>query len=258
VESRTSANRQNLHDIERRTGKQGIPLRILALVFAVCWAWLFIDAMTRPLAPFDLWGIQMIQSIDLPYLGAIIRPFDALTSSSGAMVTWFVLLAVFVATRHWLPALALCMLPLAGLVNNTIRDSVIIRERPYGHEEVLRTAGNIETSAFPSGHTLGAVLLYGLIIFLIRNYTNRRVRLTIQAGAVAMILIVGFARVWYGAHWPSDVLGAYAFGGLILIGIIALYQAIESHAARFTFLKPTVPATETENQHRRRQIQTRT
>jgi len=233
-------------------------LRILALVFALSWAWLFINAMTQPLAPFDLWGIQMIQSIDLPYLGAIIRPFDALTSSNGAMGTWFVLLVAFVATRRWLPALALCMLPLAGLVNNTIRDSVIVRERPYGHEEILRTAGNIETSAFPSGHTLGAVLLYGLIIYLTRNCTSRRARLAIQSSAVAMILIVGFARVWYGAHWPSDVLGAYALGGLMLVGIIALYQAIESHAARLTFFKTVVPAKRAASQQRRRQVQTRT
>jgi undecaprenyl-diphosphatase len=39
-----------------------------------------------------------------------------------------------------------------------------------------------------------------------------------------LILFVGASRVYLGQHWTSDVLGAYLLGGVILAGIVLLYQ----------------------------------
>ena len=42
-----------------------------------------------------------------------------------------------------------------------------------------------------------------------------------RASAGIVIVLTGFDRVWSGAHWPSDVLGAYALG----FGLLALLIA---------------------------------
>ena len=42
-----------------------------------------------------------------------------------------------------------------------------------------------------------------------------------------VLLTVGFGRLWYGAHWPTDVLGGYALGAMLLLPLFWAYRAVE-------------------------------
>jgi len=61
------------------------------------------------------------------------------------------------------------------------------------------------------------VLAGALIVLLLRRVHDPAWR---RVGLVACLLIpvvTGFARVYVGAHWPSDVLGGYLYGTLIVL-----------------------------------------
>jgi membrane-associated phospholipid phosphatase len=64
---------------------------------------------------------------------------------------------------------------------------------------------------FPSGHATAAAAFAGAVLYLSGALAPAPRRL-VRAGAIAGVILVGFARVMLRAHWPSDVLGGFALG----------------------------------------------
>jgi len=81
------------------------------------------------------------------------------------------------------------------------------------------------TYGFPSGHVYGDVLVYGAMAAAAAAYLHPRAVLPARAAAAAIIVLAGPARIVVGAHWPSDVLGAYLWGGCALCLALALASA---------------------------------
>jgi len=77
-------------------------------------------------------------------------------------------------------------------------------------------------SGYPSGHALGAALLYGAIAIVAPEVVpNRLLVRSIQAVAVVMIVLTSLSRVRLGVHWPTDIAG----GVLIGAGLLCLLRA---------------------------------
>ena len=75
--------------------------------------------------------------------------------------------------------------------------------------------------SFPSGHSQGAMVLWGWLAYELKDR---------RAYIVAAILIagVGFSRVYLGVHYPSDVLGGFFVGFLTML-IYAWLLKLEPH-----------------------------
>ena len=77
------------------------------------------------------------------------------------------------------------------------------------------------SGGFPSGHVYGDVLTYGALIVFAPAVAGRWSP-PIQAASAAVILLAGWARVYVGAHWPSDVIGGYLWGAVALAAVVAV------------------------------------
>jgi membrane-associated phospholipid phosphatase len=79
---------------------------------------------------------------------------------------------------------------------------------------------------FPSGHTMTTVVLIGSLAYILLRQTSCRWR---RAGIVSFVVVIalamGFSRIYVGAHWPSDVLGAYLWGTAFTSLAIIAYRS---------------------------------
>ncbi len=96
---------------------------------------------------------------------------------------------------------------------------------PRPTPDLVRVIERAPGLGFPSGHALGAVLLFGSFAVIAPALlpSGPAVRAA-RALALALILLTGLARVRTGAHWPSDVVGGFLWGSLLLFGLAAAYH----------------------------------
>jgi len=72
---------------------------------------------------------------------------------------------------------------------------------------------------YPSGHTYGAVLVYGAALIVIPlTLRSPAARWIVRIVCLAMMLVIPWSRMRLGVHWPSDVVGGFLFGW----GLLAL------------------------------------
>ena len=95
------------------------------------------------------------------------------------------------------------------------------------------TALTVESStAFPSGHALGATVAVLALITVLWPHLRPSARGPVIAVGTALILLVGLARVALNVHHPSDVLAGWALGYLFyLLCLVVLRPRVPDERA---------------------------
>jgi membrane-associated phospholipid phosphatase len=130
---------------------------------------------------------------------------------SGAMVSCiaaaFGIYFIWRRRFYWLAALVSSIY--GGMLLNRILKYAFQRPRPHFDDPLL----SLTSYSFPSGHTMTATVVYGVLAAYFFTATRDwRLRILIFFVASLLILLVGFSRIYLGAHYLSDVLGAMAEG----------------------------------------------
>jgi len=75
--------------------------------------------------------------------------------------------------------------------------------------------------SFPSGHSVLAMVMYGVIVYKTQDKLRSRwAKAVLMAGAFLMVVGIGVSRVYLGVHYPSDVAGGYFVGAVWLAAVI--------------------------------------
>jgi undecaprenyl-diphosphatase len=65
---------------------------------------------------------------------------------------------------------------------------------------------------------LRSVIVYGLIAFVINRLSpSGRVRMLAVGGAILIIVVMAFDRLYLNVHWESDVIGGLILGSIALL-----------------------------------------
>ena len=96
-----------------------------------------------------------------------------------------------------------------GMLLNVVLKNVFQRARPTFDHPLLTFSGY----SFPSGHTMAATMLYGTLAALaLARIRAWHWRVLVVVVATFLIMLVGFSRIYLGAHYLRDVLGAMVEG----------------------------------------------
>ena len=96
-----------------------------------------------------------------------------------------------------------------GLLTRALK-AIFERTRPLHDHGIVDYTG----WSFPSGHASGSLAVYTMLMYLIlRGREVRWWHVPLLAAAIALILVVGFSRVFLQVHYLSDVLAGYIVAG---------------------------------------------
>jgi undecaprenyl-diphosphatase len=130
--------------------------------------------------------------------------------SVGFVATASLCLAIVLAGRKaWSHLLALVLAVGGGSLLNILLKHFFHRHRPVLENPLL----TLSSYGFPSGHTMGSTLFYGLLAIFVAEWVGTwRWRVFTFGIATLAVALVGFSRIYLGAHYLTDVLGAIAVG----------------------------------------------
>lgn len=172
----------------------------------------------------DTQVVHWFQQFRHPLLNKIMLFFSFIGDT--IPVTVISILVMFILYRffHQRIELFLFSFVLIGSTSSTILlKSYYQRERPQLEMLVME-----EGFSFPSGHSMAALSLYGIVTFLLwRHVLNLSGRKILLLCSIIFILIIGVSRMYLGVHYPSDVVGAYLFSGFWLMFSIAIFQYVK-------------------------------
>jgi membrane-associated phospholipid phosphatase len=207
-----------------------------AIVFALSWiASEVYDAVSDDdgVAGVDRPLLDLALTLRSPGLDTAVTWFTDTAGTIGMPIIAVASMTILaVVRRSWTPVILVTAAGLGSLLMTIVGKGIIARNRP----PLADAVPPFEYSpSFPSGHTLNAVAVIGIITYLLLLRRHHRwSRALLIAGASAYALLVGLSRVFLGHHWFTDVLAGWLLGGAWLALVITahrLYLTVREHPA---------------------------
>lgn len=171
-----------------------------------------------------------VQGVDAPGTNPVVTFLNELGTMAGLLaVSSAVAATLLFAGRRRDALFALLPVAVAQLANVSLK---LLFSSPRPTTDLVAVTDPSGGFGFPSGHTMATVVVVGSLAFIVLRGVECRWRRALVIGSAALVALgMGFSRVYVGAHWPSDVLGAYLWGIAFTALMIIAYQASRPNAS---------------------------
>ena len=165
------------------------------------------------------WGIEVVLWCQ-QFSPVLDIPFKALTfMGDEAFYLLFVPLVYWSIDRRTGAGLFILLLFSAYL--NAVAKVIANQPRPFHYDPRVQPLGHAGGGGLPSGHTQNAVAIWG---YLAVKYGKS------IGWVIAVFLMIGIplSRIYLGVHFPTDLLGGYVLGTLVLVLFLRVAPRMET------------------------------
>lgn len=202
---------------------------MLCVAAALCFAWLAEEVLENEFGAAEDALLRWIATQHSPTNDAVMLFFTQAGGPVGVGCALALAGAALLFYGYRLYALGMALAGAGALVINYTLKNAFKRQRP----DLFPDPFNLTSYSFPSGHSLGAMIGFGMLAFVAGRLARHvAVKVAVWALAALVILLVGLSRLYFGVHFPTDVVGGYIAGGAWLVVCILLVDTAAWHTRR--------------------------
>lgn len=165
------------------------------------------------------WGVDVILAIQkfrTPFLDSL---FTLITSLGDGLFYFLILPYLFWCIDSRISAKLIIIFCLSFWVNAEFKN-LLDQPRPFNIDLSVKI-GDAGGPGLPSGHAQGSLVLWGyLALWMNKGY--------FYALSIIIICLIALSRIYLGLHFPTDILGGWALGLLILFIYSGIHKRVEA------------------------------
>lgn len=208
--------RQHRHD---RRWRRVAATTVLLLASLTAFAHLVEDYSTGD--PIVRWDVELARWLHEHSSSVLVSVFDVVTWAGNVVVLAAITasaLVILLRRRRVNEAALLAIVALGIEALNAGLKLVFQRPRPQ------LAFVHLDTYSFPSGHAAGSAAIYGALAYLAVRRLGGARRVLVLVAAPVLVALIGFSRLYLGAHYLSDVLTGFALGASWLFAWVLIGQ----------------------------------
>lgn len=171
------------------------------------------------------WFIQTFGEPKMQFGHGFLNDYMNALATYGDVLT-FVVMSIVIAIillfkRYYVLSLWLLGTVASGGILGIIFKDIIHRHRPYDH--LLADTG----FSFPSGHSLSSTLIVIIIFAVFLPKVKHRAIQVLIAGLLSVLWVsILFSRMYFHAHFLTDVIGGVSLGIVWVMAAILIYRSL--------------------------------
>ena len=194
----------------------------LNLCIAACGGWIFLRLAIKvkggATKELDETILRMLRDRDNPaiprgpkWLPQASQDITSLGSGTNLTIASAIAVGFLCLQRRFRAAGFLIVSLGSGLMFCYLLKNFFLRERP----RVVSHLAHFDVGSFPSGHSMGAAIVYLTLGGILSRQTRRLLKKAyFLSVALVLTVLVGISRVYLGVHFPSDILAGWTVGSL--------------------------------------------
>jgi membrane protein DedA with SNARE-associated domain/membrane-associated phospholipid phosphatase len=205
-------NQDNLSD------HQSLALLIMSLILIIVFLSLFSYIILHQQHSINLGIFYFLQSIHTAGLTTL----EILTTNLGfyklILISSALIFLILCLQRQWRAALCLFLAVMFGMISIILCKTIYHSPRPTGFVLVKKS------SSFPSGHMTMATILYSILAYYTAIIFDKKGQKLIYYIAGLLLVCIGASRLYLGAHWLTDIIGATLLGFCIVFASLIIFR----------------------------------